>query len=102
MYRGTTPTFVIELPTTIDVTNIDEAFLTFEQNGSNILEMDLSMMTVDSQANTLSVILSQEQTLSLVENAIVRYQLRFKIGGSAYATQMWQVPAERILKDGEI
>lgn len=102
MYRGTTPTFVIELPSSIPVASIDEAFLTFEQNGANIFEMDLSMMTIDSQANTMSVVLSQEQTLSLVENAVVRYQLRFKIGGSAYATQMWQVPTERILKDGEI
>lgn len=102
MHRGTTPTFLIELPSATSVSSIDAAFLTFEQNGQTILEKDLTAMTLDAQNNTLAVVLTQAETLTFIENVSVRYQLRFTIGGSAYATQMWQVPAERIIKDGLI
>lgn len=102
MYRGTTPTFLIELPDSISVSSIDAAFLTFEQNGDTMLEKDLTAMTLDTTNNTIAVVLTQEETLAFAGDKAVRYQLRFTIGGSAYATQKWQVTAEQILKDGVI
>ena len=102
MKRGTTPTFLIELPNDTSVSSIDAAFLTFEQNNNIVIEKDLNAMTLDATHNTLAVVLTQEETLSFIESIPVRYQLRFTIGGSAYATDMWQVPAEKIIKDGVI
>ena len=102
MYRGTTPTFVIEIPNTIDVETITSAYLSFEQHAQKILEIDLSGMAIDTVKNTLSVTLSQEQTLAFESGTMVYYQLRLAVGGSAYATSVWQVPAERIIKDGKI
>lgn len=102
MHRGTTPTILIELPSATSVSSIDAAFLTFEQNGQTVLEKDLNAMTLDTTHNTLAVVLTQEETLAFCDDIVVRYQLRFTIGGSAYATQIWQVPALRIIKDGVI
>ncbi len=102
MYRGTTPTFLIELPSDTVVTNIDAAYLTFEQNGKTVLEKDLEAMTLDAENNTIAVVLTQEETLAFASVKAVRYQLRFRIGSSAYATQKWEVSAEQILKDGVI
>lgn len=102
MFRGTTPTFVIEIPENLSVNDFDSAYLTFEQSGSTVLEKDLANMTLDSANNTLAVVLTQAETLALTGDKFVRYQLRFTIGGSAYATQKWQVSVEQILKDGLI
>lgn len=101
MFRGTTPTFQIELPSNINVADIDVAYLSFEEFSTKLIEKDLSDMSIDTDANTLTVILTQEETL-LLQSGTVSYQLRFGIGGSKYATQIWQIPAERIIKDGEI
>lgn len=102
MKRGTTPTFLILLPSATSVSSIDAAFLTFEQNGQIVLEKDLNAMTLDTQNNSLAVVLTQTETLAFAECVSVRYQLRFTIGGAAYATDEWQVAAERIIKDGLI
>lgn len=102
MYRGTTPPFIIELPESVAVSSIDAAFLTFEQNGDTVLEKDLTAMTLDAENNTIAVTLTQEETLAFAGDKVVRYQLRFRIGGSAFATQKWQVTVEQILKDGVI
>lgn len=102
MYRGTTPTFVIELPQETAVSDITVAYLTFKQNGSVIIDKALEDMTLNVQDNTLEIVLTQAETLSFVSGAQVQYQLRFGIGGSYYATRAWTIPAEAILKDGMI
>lgn len=102
MYRGTTPEIVITLPESIDVTEITAAYLTFTQGLNNLFTKELTDMTVDSAKNTIMAQLSQEETLMFNELANISFQLRFKIGASAYTTQIFTEPAGRILKDGEI
>lgn len=102
MYRGTTPTVVIEIPNEIPVSSITVAYLSFEQNKRKVIEIPLEDMDLDTENNTLSVTLSQEQTLKFENNVMVMYQLRLGVDGAYYATNIWEVPAERIIKDGVI
>lgn len=101
MYRGTTPKFIFTLPNTTAVSDIDAAFVSFEQNGAKIIEKELADMTIDAANNTLLFQLTQAETLSLQPGQI-GYQLRFKIGSDAYASKVFIEDTSRIIKDGQI
>ena len=102
MYRGTTPTFAITLPTDIPVNTLTGAYLTFEQNGETLIEKQLSDFTQDTTNNALLLELTQEETLKFTQGQIVNYQLRFKTASKAYSSEIWKTLADRIIKDGEI
>lgn len=101
MYRGTTPTILITLPSDIDVSSIDVAYLSFEQYGAKVLEKALEDMTVITSSNSIGVALTQAETLAF-KLATVGFQLRFGIGDEYYSTQIFTTSADRIIKDGEI
>lgn len=102
MRRGTTPTAVLTLPAETPVANVDVAYFTMAVNGEPVLEKELADMTTDSANNTLTYKFTQAETLSFVAGTLVKYQWRWRIGTDAFATQVYQVPADVILKDGEI
>ena len=101
MYRGTTDTVTIKLPVEYPVQSIDQAFVSFEQYGSKVLEKSLTDMSLDVGTNSLIAALSQEDTLTFAVGDM-KFQLRFTIGSEAYATQDWTEPVLRIIKDGKI
>lgn len=102
MRRGTTPIIVLELPDDIIVSDIAAAYMTMQVSGETVIEKELTDMSVNTAQNTLSYKFTQAETLSLVAGTLVKYQWRFRVGTDAYATQVYQVPAEVILKDGVI
>ena len=102
MYRGTTPTFAITIPSDIAVSTITAAYLTFSQNGEILLEKELSAMSLDTTNNALLLVLTQEETLLFTTGEMVSYQLRFKTASKAYASDIWRTLADRIIKDGVI
>lgn len=102
MRRGTTPLIVLELPDDISASDVDVAYMTMQVGGETIIEKALADMSVDATLNTLAYKFTQDETLSFVAGTLVKYQWRFRIGPDAYATQVYQVPAEVILKDGII
>lgn len=99
MKRGTTPTLSYTLP--FECGNIDTCYLTFVQGSTQVLNKTLTDMA--ASGNTLTISLTQADTLALTAGVPVEMQLRIKTtDGNAIASAIMRTTAERILKDGEI
>lgn len=99
MYRGTTPTFEFKLP--VDVETITALAVTFRQPGGMPIEKTLD--DCELSKDTVSVTLSEQETLSLKANGFaLEIQIRCAIGDARLASQIWQVSVGRILKDGAL
>lgn len=102
MTRGTTPTLEFTLP--FDTDTIDALNIAFSQktkaycDARLVLEKALEDCTVSGK--TISLTLSQEDTLLLDASQDVEIQLRVLSGESALASQIIKVPVGRILRDG--
>lgn len=98
MRRGTTPTntFTVDL----DLTLAQVLYITYKQGGRTVIEKKLEDVTIT--AETLTVTLTQADTLKLRDGS-VDIQIRARlIDGSAPASQIMTVPVEAILKEGVI
>lgn len=62
--RGTTPTIIFTFQT-IDVSDIDTAYLVLKQWDTAKITKDITSATVDSEAGTLSWTLTQTESLTL-------------------------------------
>ena len=99
MRRGTTPTHTIT--TDADLTGAAVIFLTYQQKGKTILELEDDRMTVTDK--DIAVTLTQEETLSFDEKHDVDIQIRARFpDGSAVASNIMTTTAAEILKDGVI
>lgn len=101
MYRGTTP--YIEIKTDQDLSKMDYVVFTMEDSSGTEVNVDnqSGMMTITS--NKVTVKLTQDQTLSLVEGD-VQIQLRASNsdGSGAAASNIMYGILNEILKDGVI
>lgn len=98
MFRGTTPTLTFTLPDDFDIAAL---FITFEQDGKQILEKCLDDVTVEGAKITLA--LSQDDTLAFTAPSDVKIQIRLKDGsGNALASRVIRTGVDAILKDGVI
>ena len=99
MIRGTTPTLSFCLP--FDVSLIKVASIVFSQNDEIKLEKTLDDCTIED--TTLTVKLSQDETLTLRDGIYTEIQIRVKMtSGDALASDIIKVQTGRILKDGVI
>ena len=101
MRRGSTPTNVFNC--NIDLTGAT-VFVTYQQNGVNLIEKtgDALTITATQTGCTVSVELSQEDTL-LFATGRVLVQIRYvKADGTADASNIIGTTADKILKDGVI
>jgi hypothetical protein len=101
MIRGTTPTHIFTVD--VDLSTAVAIYITYEQNGRNLVEKDISDITVAEDAEThektLTTTLTQGETLRF-RSGDVRIQIRAKFAnGSAPASEMIYTTAEEILKD---
>ena len=98
MIRGTTPTLQFVLPFAANI--IDVLDIAFSQQlqpyapAQIVLDKNLSDCTLDG--DTISLVLSQEDTLALSSAQDVEIQLRILSNGSALASQIITVPVGRI------
>lgn len=102
MYRGTTPTHIFT--TDIDLSDADVVYITYKQNGQNVIEKAKADITfaAEGQTYTMSVGLTQDETLALDDTAVA-VQIRARFGdGRAVASNVNTVPVRQILKDGVI
>ena len=100
MRRGTTPTHTFTLPEEIPLSTFTVIFITYSQMGRVRVEKTIDDIIIDG--HTVTVILTQADTLSF-RSGSVEIQMRAKTAlGEAYASDIVTVPAEKILKDGEI
>ena len=66
-----------------------------------VIDKDLADCTC--AGSTVTLHLTQEETLKLSQNTRTELQMRVRTtGGEALATRVYTVPTERILKDGVI
>lgn len=99
--RGTTPTITFTF-SNVDITSMNVAYLTIKQS-KNVIEYDLESAVLDTENNSLAWTLTQADTLLLSPNLKVAIQVRYKLNDdTAGASQVYQVDAYKILKDGEI
>lgn len=99
MRRGTTPTHVFN--TDIDLSEASVIWLTYKQNGNVLFTKEMPDMTITE--DSISVELSQEETLQFVPDKTVKIQIRARFAdGSAIASNVIQTTANTILKEGVI
>ena len=97
MYRGTTPTFIFNLP--LDCGKITALNLCFAQQGAVILEKGLKDCKLEK--DTLQVNLTEQETLLFdAKKGMVEMQLRIGCGESRMVSNIMCLSVERILKDG--
>lgn len=83
MIRGTTPTFEFTLPMLTD--EIAAGYITFAQDGSVVIDKALADCTC--AGSTVTLHLTQEETLKLSQNTRTELQMRVRTtGGEALAT----------------
>ena len=99
MKRGTTPTII--LSTNADLTGYDEIWVTFSQNNQIILNKKLSLSQVTVATDSISVPLSQADTLTLGAGE-VKVQVRALDGQNAIASDIVSTTVGAILIEGEI
>lgn len=63
MVQATTPTFVLTLPNTVDLTEIENMYFNLQQNGT-VIKKTGEDLVIDGQ--TVSVYLSQAETLQIL------------------------------------
>ena len=97
MVQATTPTFVLTLPDTVDLTEPIHFYFTLRQGNVRIEKTD-SDLVIDGQ--TISVYLSQAETLTLTPG-IVKLQLNWTYtNGSRAASEIVSVNVtENLLKE---
>lgn len=96
MIRGTTPTHIFNLP--FAASTISKLRLTYAQNGDTVLEKTETDCTFDG--NTVSVKLSQEESLLFEEQYKVELQLKaLTTDGETMATAIKAISVGRILNE---
>lgn len=93
MRRGTTPT----LELTLDTSVTDSEYRVTLANGKSAITKTEEECTLSDDGKTITLLLSQEETLSLNPNYPVKVQVRFKVGDLAFATNIVQTCVKDIL-----
>lgn len=98
MRRGTTP--YISITTDTDLSQARNLYVTFTQHGVVVFEKELEDCTVTE--NSVTVHLTQKETLSLSEKFPIECQIRATLGVEKLASNVMKTNVETILKSGEI
>ena len=101
VYKGTTPTYIFTLPEDIDLSSADSVYVTFcKTNYENILTKEDNEMEID--VNTVSVFLTQEETLSFPRgDVLVQINWLYDDGNTTQraCSEIITIPAKRNLID---
>lgn len=95
MRRGTTPTITFTLP--VDASTLQAADITISNPGGAHISKSLEELT--KIGSKLSIRLTQEETLRLRENSVVKIQCAIRLGsGVCIRSQIHEEPVEGALK----
>lgn len=101
MRRGTTPTLTFTTPYAAEL--VESGYISFSQRGTDVLDIPLSNQAVTIADNSISVTLTQEQTLAFTTADVLKIQIRAILAsGKAVASNIVTDSVCPILKDGEI
>ena len=95
--RGTTPKQIFTFCDITDIATLATILITYAQKGTIILERTKDAMTIENQ--TVWFRLTQEETLSFNLRAPVEIQVRALSDGVSLASDIFEVPVERILNE---
>lgn len=102
LIRGTTPTIIITVQTEIDLHQASEVWIYISQQNKVKVDKQLDDVTFDYEEKTMSVTLSQDDTLALKEGEAV-FQIRLLLmDGTALATLASKVDVKPVYKQGVI
>jgi len=102
MYKGTTPTFVFVLDSPLDLTNIDQVWITIRDGAGIKHNWDITRVELDNTKKTVELYLTQEETLEMAPG-LGAVQIRFLTGdGAAFTTQREMVKISATLRGGVI
>ena len=101
MRRGTTPTLTFTTPYAAEL--VESGYISFSQRGTDVLDIPLSNQAVTIADNSISVTLTQEQTLAFTTTDTLKIQIRAILAsGKAVASNIVTDSVCPIIKDGEI
>ena len=106
--RGTTPTIIITVQSNIDLTDVAEVWIYISQQNKVKVDKKLSDITFDYEHKTMTVTLSQDDTLALkADTANVSQTTLFQIrmlmnDDTALATVASEVEVLEVYKGGVI
>ena len=103
--RGTTPTLTFNIKNDVNLNDIEVLWITFRsKNGTNQKERTYTLddVSIDSEKNTITLNLTQEDTLAL-SGDVMLVQIRARMNNDvAYASAIFEIVIDRILKAGVI
>lgn len=99
MRRGTTPTITMWIPPEVSCAEISDAIFSIAQSGAEIVTKRFDDMTVNTYDNTISVVLTQEDTLSLNTCSSAKMQVKVKINNTILASDITTVSVGDILNE---
>ena len=100
--RGTTPTLVITVKDDLDFSMITEVWIYISQQNKVKIDKTFNDATFDADKKTISVLLSQDETLN-VKSGDALFQMRLLLSdGTALATKAKDVDIVQIYKGGVI
>jgi len=103
MIRGTTPFITYRVKNDFDFSKISEIWITVATwDAEETFKFTASEVELDPVAKTITISMSQENTLAF-EEGTVEIQMRIlDTDGLAYATKVCELEMNKILKDGVI
>lgn len=103
LIRGTTPTIIITVETEIDFDDVSAVWIYISQQNKVKVDKELSDVTFDKAKRTITVTLSQNDTLALKADAEALFQIRLlMVNGTAFATRASKVKVIEVYKNGVI
>lgn len=102
IYMGSTPTIITNIKSDIDLSTITQIWWVISQQNKEKIVKEIGDCTIDSDEKTISVRLSQENTLSLREgDAILQMRLLLNDGNALVSPQI-KVTVKPVNKKGVI
>lgn len=103
LIRGTTPTIIITVQTDIDLTQVAEVWIYISQQNKVKVDKQLEDVSIDAEHKTITVTLSQDDTLELKANTDALFQIRLLLmNGTALATVASDIEVIEVYKGGVI
>lgn len=103
LIRGTTPTIVMNVKSDIDLTMVTNLWVYISQQNKVKVDKGLADVTIDAENKTITLILSQEDTLALKADTDTLFQIRLLLSNdTACATLASKVTVKQVYKQGVI
>lgn len=103
MFRGTNPFLTYRVKNDFDLEKIQEVWITLATwDIEKTFKLSNNEVSIDPVAKTITISMTQENTLSFEEGSVEIQMRVLDTAGFAYATEVREIDMKKILKDGVI